>query len=148
MANSTSRFLPTPKKKEREYTEKQQCFLDSLFKTGGDPKKAAEMAGYADNSHLQVVKSLKDEIIDLASEILAQSAPQAAFKLVEVMNSNEPIPKSTVKVQAAQTILDRIGLGKADRIDVNHNVEDTSGALYILPAKKPATVDAEYSEVS
>ena len=54
MANSTSRFLPTPKKKEREYTEKQQCFLDSLFKTGGDPKKAAEMAGYADNSHLQV----------------------------------------------------------------------------------------------
>ena len=140
MANSTSRFLPTPKKKEREYTEKQQCFLDSLFKTGGDPKKAAEMAGYADNSHLQVVKSLKDEIIDLASEILAQSAPQAAFKLVEVMNSNEPIPQSTVKVQAAQTIL--------DRIDVNHNVEDTSGALFILPAKKPATVDAEYSEVS
>ena len=116
-------YLPqTTDKKNKVLTEKQQSFLDNLIQTGGDPKKAAEMAGYADNSHLQVVKALKDEIIDLASEILAQSAPQAAFKLVEVMNSNEPIPQSTVKVQAAQTILDRIGLGKADRIYVNHNV--------------------------
>ena len=70
------------------------------------------------------------------------------MKLVEVMEADAPIPQSNVKVQAAQTILDRIGLGKADRVDVNHNISDSTGALFILPAKKPSTVDADYDEIS
>ena len=95
-----------------------------------------------------MVRALKEEIIELASEILAQSAPKAAMKLVEVMEADAPIPQSNVKVQAAQTILDRIGLGKADRVDVNHNIADNTGSLFILPAKKPSTVDADYDEIS
>ena len=84
-------------------------------------------------------------MIDLASDVLAQSAPKAAFKLVEVMEAEHSIPQSNVKIQAAQTILDRIGLGKAERIDVNHKVDDSQGSLFILPAKTPVTVDdAEY----
>ena len=49
------------------------------------------------------------------------------------MDSEEPMPQANVRLQAAQTILDRIGLGKQDKIDVN--VEADSGALFILPAK-------------
>ena len=121
----------------KELTFKQQSFLDALVETGGDPKRAAELAGYANNSHWQVVKSLKHEIIDLASNILAQSAPQAALKLVEVMHSDVPIPQANLRLQAAQTILDRTGLGKQEKLDVNASV---SGGLFIIPAK--ATYEA------
>ena len=142
-----TQYVP-PNKKQKEYTEKQQSFLDNLVHAGGDSKLAAEMAGYADGVYPQVVKALKEEIIDLAAQILAQSAPKAAMKLVEVMESDSPIAQSNVKVQAAQTILDRIGLGKMDRVDVNHNISETTGALFILPAKTPSTLEADYDEIS
>lgn len=132
-------YLPQTTK-ERELTDKQKKFLDCLIQTGGDPKHAAELAGYAEGSYSQVVKALKNEIIDLASHILAQSAPKAAMKLVQVLDSDDPMPQANVKLQAAQTILDRTGLGKQDRLEVN--VESEGGALFILPAKN--VVEGEY----
>ena len=134
-------YLPQ-KQKERDLTEKQQKFLDCLIQTGGDPKLAADLAGYAEGSYLQVIKSLKNEIIDLATQILAQSAPKAALKLVHVMESDEPIPQANVKLQAAQTILDRIGVSKTDKLDIS--VDDSGGSLFILPAKK--VIDIEVAE--
>ena len=132
--------------KKKELTEKQVSFLGYLVETNGDAKLSAELAGYSSHYH-QIVKSLKSEILELTQEILANSAPKAAFKLVEVMDAEHAIPQSSVKIQAAQTILDRIGLGKADRIDINHNVDNSQGALFILPSKSPVTVidDAEYA---
>ena len=47
------------------------------------------------------------------------------------------------RLQAAQTILDRVGLGKSDRIDVNHKSE---GGLFILPSKQEVIIDGEYEE--
>ncbi len=136
---SMNGYLPQ-KQQERELTDKQQKFLGYLIQTGGDPKEAAELAGYAEGSYFQVIKSLKNEIIELASQILAQSAPQAAMKLVDVMNTDDPMPQANVRLQAAQTILDRTGLGKQDRIDVS--VETDGGSLFILPAK--TVVEGEY----
>ena len=118
---------------KKELTTKQQSFLDYLVETGGDPKKAAELAGYAPNSYWQVVKALKHEIVEMASNILAHSAPKAAMKLVHVLDSDQPMPQANIKLQAAQTILDRVGLAKADRLDVNHKVE---GGIFLLPAKE------------
>ena len=143
---TTSKYLSHLSKqphsnRQRELSEKQQSFLNNLINTGGDPKKAAELAGYAEGSYSQVIKSLREEMIDLASHILAQSAPKAAIKLVNVMDSEEPIPQANIRLQAAQTILDRIGLGKADRVNVNHT---TDGGIFILPAKQ---VEAEVIEV-
>ena len=68
------------------------------------------------------------------------AAPQAAQKLVDVMESNEPIPQASMRVQAAQTILDRVGLGKKDTLDVKHEV---SGGVFILPAKEEIVIEAE-----
>ena len=140
-----SKFVPKEVRpsKTRELTEKQQKFLDCLIQTGGDPKIAAELAGYAEGSYPQVIKSLQQEVIDLASNILAQSAPQAAFKLVEVMTSDEAIPQVNTKLQAAQTILDRVGISKTDRLDVNHNVDVNAGSLFILPAKEVTEIEGE-----
>ena len=125
---------------KKELTVKQQGFLDHLVNTGGDPKEAAVLAGYAENGHWQVAHALKNEIIELASNILAQSAPKAAMKLVAIMDSNTPIPQASVRIQAAQTILDRIGLGKKDTLDVSHKVE---GGLFILPAKEEIIINAK-----
>ena len=82
----------------KELTTKQQLFLDNLVEAGGDPKKAAEIAGYAPNTHWQVTQSLKTEIIDLATTILARSAPKAALKLVKVMESEDPVPQAKCKI--------------------------------------------------
>ena len=85
-------ILPTidNKSRKRELTEKQQSFLNHLVDTNGDAKKAAELAGYTSHYH-HVVKTLKSEILELTQEILANSAPKAAFKVVEIMDSKRPI---------------------------------------------------------
>ena len=132
---------------ERKLTEKQQSFLNNLIETKGDLKLSAELAGYSGN-HYQVLKSLKEEVVDLAQNVLAREAPKAAFKLVEVMTSDNSIPQANVKLQAAQTILDRVGLGKQDRVEVNHSV---NGGIFILPEKETIDLKAEdgdYEEVS
>ena len=127
----------------KQLTEKQEAFLDNLPKVGGDPKQAAELAGYSEGSYPSVVKSLKTEILDLATNILAQSAPKAAYKLIDIMDSTEPVPQANMRIQAAQQILDRVGLGKTDRLDVTVN---TQGGLFILPAKKETVLEADYME--
>jgi hypothetical protein len=71
----------------RKLSDKQQSFLDNLVETKGDAKLAAQMAGYK-SSHYHLLKSLKQEVLDITQEILAQSAPKAAFKLLEIMEIN------------------------------------------------------------
>tara|TARA_X000001382_G_scaffold11401_1_gene7707 strand:- start:715 stop:1128 length:414 start_codon:yes stop_codon:yes gene_type:complete len=130
------------KSKKKELTEMQQIFLDNVVTTGGDLKKAAELAGYKGN-HYQVIKSLKDELVDMAQNLLAHNAPKAAMKLVEVMDSDRPVPQASSKLQAAQTILDRVGVAKTERLNIDHNV---SGGLFILPQKETVIVEGEYEE--
>ena len=130
------------KPRKKELTEKQQTFLDNVVVTGGDLKKAAELAGYKGN-HYQVIQSLKDELVDMAQNLLAHNAPRAAMKLVEVMDSDRPVPQASSKLQAAQTILDRVGVAKTERINIDHNV---NGGLFKLPQKDTVIVEGEYEE--
>ena len=134
-------YLP---EKKRNLTEKQEAFLNNLVETGGDFKKSAELAGYSGN-HYQILKSLKNEVVDIASDVLAREAPTAAFKLIEIMNSNKPVPQANNKLAAAQTILDRAGVVKTDKVDINHNV---SGGIFILPEKHTIDIEAEDAEYS
>ena len=129
---------------KKELTTKQQDFLDNLIACNGNARQAAEVAGYAPGSYTSVVKALKSEILDLAEGVLAVNAPKAAIKLIQVMDSDEPIPQANMRLQAEQTLLDRVGIGKKERLDVK--VETPSG-LFILPAKAPTIIeDAEYEE--
>ena len=140
--DTMSNSLTTQK---RNLTEKQQLFLDNILETKGNLKLSAELAGYSGN-HYQVIKSLKDEIVELAQNVLAREAPSAAFKLVEVMSTPTSMPQANVKLQAAQTILDRVGIGKQERMQVDHNV---SGGIFILPEKQTINIEeAEYENLS
>jgi len=132
---------------KRELTDKQKSFLEQLVNTSGDAKKAAELAGYSSHYH-HVVKTLKSEILELTQEILANSAPKAAFKVVEIMESNKPVVQAANKLTAAQTLLDRVGVSKVDKIDINHSVN--SGGIFLMPDKAPVVIEAEeatYQEV-
>ena len=132
-------------KKDRNLTEKQEAFLNNLVETGGDFKKSAELAGYSGN-HYQVLRTLREEVVDLASDVLAREAPTAAFKIIEVMKSDKPVPQANNKLQAAQTILDRVGVSKTDRIDVTHTA---AGGIFILPEKKAIDIaDVDYEDIS
>ncbi len=132
--------------RKRELTEKQQSFLNHLVETQGDAKEAAKLAGYSSHYH-HVVKTLKSEILELTQEVLANSAPKAAFKLVEIMDSNRPIIQANNKLAAATTLLDRVGVSKVDRVDVNHNVQ--SGGIFLMPDKKPLDLEeADYEDIS
>ena len=132
--------------RKRELTEKQQSFLNHLVETQGDAKEAAKLAGYSSHYH-HVVKTLKSEILELTQEVLANSAPKAAFKLVEIMDSNRPIIQANNKLAAATTLLDRVGVSKVDRVDVNHNVQ--SGGIFLMPDKQPLNLEeADYEDIS
>ena len=131
---------------KRTLTDKQQSFLTHLVETQGYAKEAAKLAGYSSHYH-HVVKTLKSEILELTQEVLANSAPKAAFKLVEIMDSKIPIIQANNKLAAATTLLDRVGVSKVDRIDVNHNVQ--SGGIFLMPDKQPLDLeDADYEELS
>ena len=128
---------------DKQLTTRQQAFLDNLPACGGDTKAAAELAGYAEGTHYAVVKALKTEILDIATNIMALNAPKAASKLIQIMDSPEPVPQANMRIQAAQQILDRVGLGKTERLDVNVN---SGGGLFVIPAKKEVIIDGEYTE--
>lgn len=127
------------KNKKKELTEKQQTFLDKVVEVGGDLKLAAELAGYKGN-HYQVINSVKNELVDLAQDLLAHHAPRAAIKMVEVLDSDRPIPQANIRLQAAQQILDRVGVTKTEKMTVDHNVQ---GGLFILPTKDAVVIDME-----
>ena len=138
-------FLPTnSENKQRKLTEQQQNFLTALGGScKGDINLALKEAGYADSSKSNVIDSLKDEIVDVATKILAKSAPIASQKLVEILESDDPIPQVNAKLAAAQTLLDRVGIAKRDKLDVTHTA---ASGIFIIPAKEKL-IDANAEDV-
>jgi|TARA_R110002012_G_scaffold285199_1_gene476210 hypothetical protein len=135
-------FLPSLDNK-RKLTEQQQTFLSVLAtQAKGDINKALSIAGYKESSYYTVINHLKDEIVDVATKILAKSAPQASQKLVEILNSDDPIPQVNAKLQAAQTLLDRVGVAKKDKLEVTHTA---ASGIFLLP-EKAKLIDGEAEE--
>ena len=130
--------------KQRKLTEKQEKFLDVLGgEAKGDLRKSLVLAGYEESSYYAVIRALKEQIVDVANTILAHSAPKAAQSLVDVLESDKPIPQANVKLQAAQTLLDRVGVSKKEHLNVSHNV---TGGIFLLPDKKEVIIEGEVDD--
>lgn len=115
----------------REYTDLQKRFLAALPESKGDIRQAMREAGYSDNTPIQeIVKSLKEEILEVTREMLAMNAPFAAASLVEILR-NSNVPGIGARLTAIKEILDRVGVIKEEKI----SVESTNG-IFILPAKR------------
>ena len=124
----------TPQTQNKELSDKQKQFLKNLFgEAQGDPKTAAELAGYSPTSYPKVVQGLKDEIIERAESVLAAHSPQAALGISRALTDDGSIPGANIRMEAAKQILDRVGLVKKEKIDVNAKV---AHGIFILPPKE------------
>lgn len=125
-------FLAQDKKKE--LTEQQQKFLDALFgEAEGDAAVAGQLAGYAPSSYPSIVRNLKEEIIERAEHVLALYAPKAAHTLGKSLTTGATELGANIRLQAAEKILDRVGISKKERLEIN----SVGNSLFILPAKAP-----------
>lgn len=118
----------------KQLTELQEKFLNALFgEAKGNYAKAMKIAGYAPstNSHV-IVQSLRSEIIERAELEMAANAPKAVMSMVGVLDDPTEIG-TREKLLASQQILDRVGLSKVEKINVETN---KPVGLFVLPAKK------------
>ncbi len=119
--------------KTKQLTEKQESFLENLFgEARGNPRQAAKLAGYDENGYQKVVKSLKQEIIERAEGVLATHSPKAVMGMVNALDDDGSVPGANTRLEAAKQILDRVGISKTERIDVNAKVQH---GIFILPPK-------------
>jgi hypothetical protein len=119
--------------KTKNLTEKQESFLENLFgQARGNPREAAKLAGYDENGYQKVIKSLKQEIIERAEGVLATHSPKAVMGMVNALDDDGSVPGANTRLEAAKQILDRVGISKTERIDVNAKVQH---GIFILPPK-------------
>ena len=114
----------------KRLTNQQETLLNNFIANGFDAKKAAVDAGY-DRPH-NALRILKDELLEIVEMHLVSHAGVAADTIKDVMVSDDPIPNVAAKLEAAKTTLDRVGLGKKEKLEVDHTVK---GGLFILPEK-------------
>ena len=124
------------KEKNRTLTEKQRNFLGTLSSNGGDVTSALQDAGYYHTSRSNLIRSLREEIIEITRSQLVGSSIHAANRIVEGLDADGTIPSSQMdtRLKAAQDVLDRIGVSK--RAEVEHTGTVTHGII-LLPAKEP-----------
>jgi|TARA_R110000822_G_scaffold89633_4_gene207462 hypothetical protein len=116
----------------KKYTEKQLLFLDALMgEAGGNIRKAMDIAGYSKTTKSgEVVKNLREEVIERASLMLAMNAPKAAFGIIGVLDDPSAMGARN-SISAAREILDRTGLVKKEQVEVTSQ----GGGMFILPPK-------------
>jgi hypothetical protein len=118
--------------KERQLTEKQQKFLEVLFEEArGDFVLAKRLAGYSDGTPTtEIIKALKDEVLERTNMYLARSAPRAAMAMVGALVDPTELGIKE-KMSAAKEVMDRVGIIKSEKIQV-----ESSGGVMILPPKR------------
>jgi len=118
---------------KKELTEQQRKFLEVLFsdEAKGNLSKAKVLAGYSpDYPTRQLTNSLKDEIIEATRLHIAMNAPRAVMAVIGGIEDPTELGIKE-KLNAAKDLLDRAGLVKTEKVEVN-----ASGGLMILPAKE------------
>ena len=116
----------------RQLTEKQQKFLSVLFdEANGDVVTAKKLAGYSESSSTtDIVKGMKDEIIQATHLYLARNVPQAAMAMTGALKDPTELGIKD-KMFAAKEVLDRTGLIKTEKVEVK-----ASGGIVLMPPKK------------
>ena len=116
----------------RQLTDKQQALLNVLFEeAGGDMVQAKKLAGYADTSSTaEIVKGLKEEILEATQMYMARNAPKAAMSMVGALYDPTELGIRD-KMQAAKELLDRTGLVKTEKMQV-----EAKGGVMLMPPKQ------------
>ena len=115
----------------RQLSEKQEKLLSVLFdEAGGDIITAKKLAGYSDaTSTSDIVKGIKDELMEATQLYMARNAPKAAMAMVGGLFDPTQLGIRD-KLSAAKELLDRTGLVKTDKVQV-----EASGGVMLMPPK-------------
>ena len=115
----------------RQLSEKQQTLLAVLFEeAGGDIIAAKKLAGYSDSTNTsEIVKGLKEEILEATQMYMARNAPKAAMAMVGGLFDPTELGIKD-KLSAAKELLDRTGIVKTDKVQV-----EAKGGVMLMPPK-------------
>jgi hypothetical protein len=116
----------------KELTEQHKKFLEVLFdEAKGNINQARRLAGFSEGySSRSLTNYLKEEIIEATQLYIAMTAPRAAMAITGALEDPTELGLKE-KMMAAKDLLDRAGLAKTDKIQI----EATNGVM-ILPAKE------------
>tara|TARA_X000001036_G_scaffold361408_1_gene344692 strand:- start:93 stop:470 length:378 start_codon:yes stop_codon:yes gene_type:complete len=116
----------------RKLTERQQKFLNALFAdANGSIKDAKIIAGYSTSTNNQeIIKALKEEILEATQIFMASNAPLAAMAMVGGLSDPTELGIRD-KMTAARELLDRSGLVKTEKMQV-----ESTGGVMLMPPKK------------
>ena len=134
-------FRTDPK---RKLTEQQASFLDALFENGGKISEAMRTAGY-NTSRSKLMQSMREEIAARTKDYLAVNGVKAATRIVEGLDADgtTPLNQMDMRMKAAESILDRIGVSKKQTQEITGQVVH---GVVLLPAKnelKDVTLEGE-----
>ena len=132
ISKNTMNLLPQ-NTRPTKISEKEELFLSNLFSNGGAVVAAATDAGYTKGSVGWLRNKLADEIIKRSKTLLATASVKATQRLIDTIDSPEINRGDDVRLKAAESLLNRVGLGKEETH--NHNVQAIHGVV-LLPAKK------------
>ena len=131
-----TKLLPQTKS-SRNISPQQEQFLTNLFENGGNVTDAALAAGYSKGSVTWLKNSLADEIINRTKNVLSMNAFKAATRLVTTIDNPVPERGDDLRFRAAESLLNRVGLGKQETTNVN--VQAVHG-IVLLPPKKEVVI--------
>ena len=95
-----------------------------------------DIAGYSKMTKTsEVVSSLREEITERASLMLAMNAPKAAFGIMDVPDDPSAMGARNA-ISAAREVLDRTGLVKKEQVEVT----GSNGGIFILPLSSTKTI--------
>ena len=128
---------------KRNLTDMQETFLDVLFgEAQGNPREAARIAGYSAHSYPKVVRNLRKEITELAELHLSTHSAKAATRLITLLDEDGTSPQASIRLAAANSVLDRVGISKKDQLDINMKAMH---GIFILPPKDGTNKDKKES---
>jgi hypothetical protein len=116
-------------------TDQQELFLDLLFSDEfvNDPRGAANVAGYSQKTPIKsIMNGVKEEIIGRTDLYLVLHAPKSVKNIINVLD-NPAQAGAKARLDAAAAILDRAGLSKKERVEVEHKA---APGVILLPPKK------------
>jgi hypothetical protein len=124
-------------------SDQDQLFLDCLFNKelnpSFDPQVAWTLAEYPSSDPLQkVIRRLKNEYQQEVQNYFLSITPFAAAKLNELAVGAKPIPNSDKVHKAATEILDRAGVTKKDKQEIEISTVDN---ILVLPEIKKRTTE-------
>ena len=85
---------------------------------------------------------MKKEITELAETHLSTHSAQAANRLITLLDEDGTTPQASIRLAAANSVLDRVGLTKKDQLDINMKALH---GIFILPPKDGINKDKKKS---